>query len=140
MTIRANGVDVDENRYIDSSIWNRIGSRGFVGGKSVFNLQHRHTLMEITFQANEGIQGNVQEINAMLTARIRQLNNSLLFTEPRAAESNNPAWVVLDVLTGWSIQNKRAPRRNRDECGWLLSDQLDLQSFYDFAQHWQSAG
>jgi hypothetical protein len=57
---KSNVPDADENRYIDSSTWNRLGSRGFVGGNSVFNLQHRHTLMEISFQANEGIQGHVQ--------------------------------------------------------------------------------
>ena len=128
--------ETDLNRFIDSSSWTRIGSRGFPSDRAVFDLQHRHSLMEVTFEASEAIQGNVQELNAILTARIRRLDSNLQWLTPNSTtDSDNPAWVVLDILTGWSIQNRRAPRWHTDHCGWLRPEQLDLSSFYSFAQH-----
>lgn len=133
--LKASDPDTDFNRFIDSASWTRIGSRGFPNDSSVLNLQHRHSLLEVEFEANESIQGNVQEINSLVTSRIRRLSYSLDWITPQSVESDNPSWIVLDILTGWSIQNRRAPRWKDDHCGWLHPNQLDLKSFWDFAQH-----
>ncbi len=137
----ASGEEVDENRYIDSSTWSRIGSRGQPNDQAVLNLQHRHTLFECEFEANQSIQGNVQEINALVRPYIRSLRSNGTFYGPSLYDDanetayDNPAWIVLDILLGWTIQNRRAPRFSTDHCGWLQPDQLDLGSFYSFAQH-----
>jgi hypothetical protein len=135
------GNEVNESRYVDSAVWSRLGSRGLPSDKAVLDLQHRHTLLELEFEANESIAGNVQEISATIRPYLRSLRSNNTFFGPSLNDSNgdtaydNPAWVVLDILTGWTIQNKRAPRFTNDHCGWLTPDQLDLGSFYDFAQY-----
>ena len=132
--------EIDDSRYIDDSSWTRLASRGIPQDDAVLNLQHRHTLSELEFEANQAIQGNVQEVSAILRSRLRTWKNGswrgLSFYDADGEYCyNNPAWIVVDILLGYSIQNKRAPRYNLDECGWLRPDQLDLDSFYDFSKH-----
>ena len=136
-----NGEEVDSNRLIDSSTWSRLGSRGQPNDRAVIDLQHRHTLFECEFEANQSIQGNVQEINAIVSPYLRSLRSNGTFFGPSlyddAGETayDNPAWIVLDILLGWTIQNRSAPRFLNDHCGWLQPSQLDLNSFYSLAQH-----
>jgi len=139
-TASADGED-NESRYVDNAVWSRLGSRGIPTDQAVLNLQHRHTLLEVEFEANQSIAGNVQEISGIIRPYLRTLKKDGTFYGPSLYDADgdtaydNPAWVALDILTGWTIQNKRAPRFLADHCGWLTPDQLDLSSFYDFAQH-----
>lgn len=138
--ITRNDDEEPDSRYIDASTWTRLASRGLPDDKAVLDLQHRHTLSEMEFEANQSIQGNVQEVSALLRSRLRTWKGgswrTLTLTDHDGEECHdNPAWIALDILTGYCIQNKRAPRFAGDHCGWLTPEQIDLQSFYDFSVH-----
>ena len=82
----------------------------------------------------------MQQISTILTSALRTWKAGA-WTPPALYDANgvacydNPAWIVADILLGFSIQNKRAPRSHLDHCGWLLPEQLNLDSIYQFAEH-----
>ena len=129
----------DTNQYFNSCYWARIASRGypfqddgsgFENRRGIVNLKRQHTMLELSFEASETIQGNVQQISAVIHSRLRW-HDGVRWKEPVA--SSNPAWVVADLLTGYNAQQIRHPYYLQDDCGYIRADQLDIQSFIDFA-------
>lgn len=87
----------------------------------VLNLDNEHTLIELSLRATEQINGVVQDLNALCKSTLR---NFLSNAHPATyIETNNPAWIVLDILTG-----------NANE-GAILDNQIDISSFIDFANY-----
>ena len=129
--------NTSKNQYFNSAYWTRIASRGYPftdiddGRRSVLNLKRKHTMSEIRLEASENVQGNLNQITGVVTSKLRGHNGSQ-WTEP--TDSRNPAWVVADILTGHRAQQIRYPLDSQDCPGYLSEDQLDLQSFRQFAQ------
>ena len=135
-----------DDRYIDKCTWTRLTSRGYPidepvnGRRGLLNLQKKHTLSEIRFQSSENVQGSVQQISAMCRPYLRWRTRDGGWQEPATAGyiSRNPAWVVLDILTGYSIQNSRDIPVEGDwnfDGGWLRDEQIDFDSFWYLARH-----
>ena len=78
-----------------------------------------HTIYELKIKANEQINGVVQDLSAIASSQLRVYNG----TSFEVKTSNNPAWIVLDVLTGSAT---KVP---------VLDDKIDIDSFYEFAQY-----
>ena len=99
----------------------------------IINMQTRHTLAEVRIPSSEQLSGNVQRVSAMANARIRHRVGGFW----KFSYSNNPAWVALDILTGYSIQNKGIKPKNTfsDDVGWVLLAQIDILSFEQFAEY-----
>lgn len=125
------------NQYFNAAYWSRLASRGYPfmdianGRRSILNLRRRHTLMELRLEASERLQGNINQISAMAVSRLRGHNGSE-WTTP--SNSDNPAWIVADLLTGFSAQQIRYPYDNQDCPGYVKEHQLNMQSFRDFAR------
>ncbi len=77
-----------------------------------------HTWLEVRAQSSEKLSGALNNITAVVTSKLRWHNGTAW--QPKK-ETSNPAWVVLDILTG----------EGNDEP--LRDDQIDFQSFVDFA-------
>lgn len=126
----------DKNQYFNACYWTRIASRGYPfndisdGRRSILNLQRFHTMMELRLEASETIQGNLNQITATATSRLRG-HNGTRWTE--ATGSRNPAWVVADLLTGYHAQQIRYPYDDQDCPGYVTADQIDIESFRRFA-------
>jgi hypothetical protein len=125
-----------KNQYFNACYWTRIASRGYPfnnisdGRRSILNLSRFHTMMEIRLEASETIQGNLNQITATATSRLRG-HNGTSWTEPTG--SRNPAWIVADLLTGYHAQQVRYPYDGQDCPGYVTADQIDLASFRRFA-------
>lgn len=131
----------NSDQYFSSCYWSRIATRGFPSSGdnfssgrdrySILDLKRQHTMMELSFEAAETIQGNVQQISALVHSRLRW-HDGERWQIPEV--TSNPAWIVLDLLTGYSAQQNRYPYSLQDdECGYLRLAQIDIQSFIDFA-------
>lgn len=79
----------------------------------------RHTFMELRIKATGQINGNIQNLSAVCTSVLDTWNGSQWVK----AETNNPAWVFVDILTGEI--NKRPLDKAR----------LDIGSLYEWAQY-----
>jgi len=81
----------------------------------LFESPVTHTLLEFRMVASEKISGNVNNLTAIAHSKLRWFDANL--NEQAPATTRNPAWVVLDILTG-----EANPRP-------LTIDQIDLASF-----------
>lgn len=64
---------------------------------SVVALDKRHTMLEMRVKATEKISGTIQNLNAIATSRLRTTLDGVTF---EVKPTSNPAWIVLDILTG----------------------------------------
>jgi len=131
----------NSDQYFSSCLWSRMATRGFPSTRddisigrdrySILDLKRQHTMMELRFEASESIAGNIQNISAMAYSKLRWHDGDRW--QP-AELTSNPAWIVLDLLTGYSAQQIRYPYSLQDDdCGYLRIEQIDVQSFIDFA-------
>lgn len=123
------------DRIINTARWSRLISHGTSyanNPRSILNLQHRHSMMELRLVASEEVEGNISEINAQVASelryRMRGDNNW------HSMITNNPAWVVADLLTGWSIQNRHHMPRALESVGWVKDTQIDWDDFIKLAE------
>lgn len=133
-----------DDRYVDKCSWVRLTSRGYPitqidGRRGILNLQKRHTMTEVRFQSSENVQGNVQQISATARSYMRWHDGNQ-WREPRVdgAFSRNPAWAVLDILTGYSIQNSQdiyVQNKWDFDGGWIKDEQIDFAAFKALANH-----
>ena len=131
-----------DDRFIESCVWTRLTTRGYPASqvgerRGILNLQKKHTMTEIEFQASGNVQGNVQQISAMVRQYLRWHDGDA-WREPetRPTVSSNPAYIVLDLLTGYSIQNSTdIPAKFDFDGGWISDSQLDFKAFNRFANH-----
>ncbi len=118
---------------INGCTWIKLNSRASKiadDDRSVLNLKKQHTLMELVFEANENISGNVQQVSAMARGEVRTYTTA--WQPPKI--TSNPAWIVLDILTGHSIQNHQdVPSDHLFDGGWIKDDQIDFPAFVSFA-------
>ena len=91
--------------------------KSFKSGK-VINLDRPHTMLELSVVASDKISGIVQNLSAICMSRLRW-HDGVDWQDP--VETRNPAWIVLDILTG--AANKTP----------LRDDQLDLDSWLRLA-------
>ena len=131
-----------DDRYIEDCTLTRITSRGYpvdeVGNRrGILNLKKKHTMTEISFQASGNVQGNVQQISAMVRQYLRWHDGDK-WREPAIGPrySSNPAYIVLDILTGYTIQNSTdIPSKLDFDGGWISDTQIDFKTFKLFANH-----
>jgi len=131
-----------EDRFIEDAIVTKLVSRGYPHSldgerRGILNLKKKHTMTEVQFEASGNVQGNVQQISAMVRGAMRWHDGqkwkppSLM---PR--HSGNPAYVVLDLLTGYKIQNSTdIPADINFDGGWISDGQIDFRTFHEFAKH-----
>ena len=131
-----------DDRFVERCTMTRITSRGYPADqigerRGILNLKKKHTMTEVQFTASENIQGSVQQINAMARSYLRWHKDGQ-WQEPTVNPrvSSNPAWIVLDILTGYSIQNAPAvPSKIDFDGGWITDAQIDFVTFKHFADH-----
>jgi hypothetical protein len=85
----------------------------------VLNLKRPHSMIELSFVANDKVNGVVDNLNAIAWSRLRSCTAS---GWGPIRESCNPAHIALEILTG------KASRKP------LLDSQIDFPSFYRLAQ------
>ena len=131
-----------DDRYIEKCSMTRLTSRGYpvnsIGERrGILNLKKKHTMTELQFQASGNVQGNVQQISAMVRQYLRWHDgNRWREPEVRPKISSNPAYIVLDILTGYSIQNSTdIPSKLDFDGGWISDSQIDFKTFKLFADH-----
>ena len=131
-----------DDRFIENCTLTRITSRGYpvddIGERrGILNLKKKHTMTELQFQASGNVQGNVQQISAMVRQYLRWHDgNAWQPAEVRPKISSNPAYIVLDILTGYTIQNSTdIPSKLDFDGGWISDAQIDFQAFKLFADH-----
>jgi len=78
----------------------------------------RHTFLEVKIRATNQLNGTIQNLSAEVSSVLDVWNGSAWVKQ----ETNNPAWVATDILTGQI--NRRALNKNR----------LDTASFLAWAQ------
>lgn len=83
-------------------------------------LDHPHTLIEMQVQSSERLTGNVDNLSAFVSRRIRTIDQNGFL--PNIIETSNPALIALDILTN---EANREPLRD---------DQIDFASFYRLAE------
>lgn len=111
--ITANSTD---SRLINGTSWSLLRS---FKNDTVLDLDTEHGILELSLRATEQINGVVENLNAICSSKLRVYNGasfSYQFT-------NNPAWVVLDILTGTA------------NAGAIQDTQIDLDSFLEFADY-----
>jgi hypothetical protein len=131
-----------DDRYIEKCSLTRLTSRGYpineLGERrGILNLKKKHTMTELQFQASGNVQGNVQQVSGMVRQYLRW-HDGIQWREPeiRPAISSNPAYIVLDILTGYSIQNSTdIPSKLDFDGGWISDKQIDFRTFKLFADH-----
>ena len=64
---------------------------------TVVNLQKKHTMLEMKIIASEKIQGTVQNLSGICHSVLRTTTDGVNF---KKEATRNPAWIVLDILTG----------------------------------------
>ena len=82
-------------------------------------LDHPHTLLEMQVQSSERLTGNVDNLSAFVSKRIRTIDENGFVDD--LIETGNPALIALDILTN---DANREPLRD---------DQIDFASFVDLA-------
>lgn len=92
--------------------------RSFIDDISL-DLDTEHTLLELNIKANEQINGVVENLNAIAKSKLRTWKG----THFRSEFSTNPAWIVLDILTGTA------------NAGAISMNQIDLAGFLRFANY-----
>ena len=131
-----------DDRYIEKCSLTRLTSRGYpvnqIGERrGILNLKKKHTMTELSFQASGNVQGNVQQISGMVRQYLRW-HDGTNWREPNVGPrySSNPAYIVLDILTGYSIQNSTDIQSKLDfDGGWISDSQIDFATFKLFADH-----
>jgi len=104
---------IDDSKKLNTSILTLVKSWRESG--DLVKSTAPHTLLEMRMVASEKISGNVTNLTAIATSKLRWFDSNL--NEQAPAVTRNPAWIVLDILTG-----SANPRP-------LLLDQVDLASF-----------
>ena len=69
----------------------------------------RHTFLELKIRATNQLNGNIQNLSAVLTSILERYNGTTWVKEP----SNNPAWIYADILTG-QVNKKALPKSRLD--------------------------
>ena len=131
-----------DDRFVENAAWTKLVSRGYpiteVGERrGILNLAKKHTLSEVQFQASGNVQGNVQQISAMVRAHLRW-HDGKKWRQPsnQMRHSGNPAYAVLDLLTGYSVQNSTDIPVDKDfDGGWISDAQIDFRAFKALADH-----
>lgn len=131
-----------DDRYVEKCSLTRLTSRGYpvdeLGERrGILNLKKKHTMTELQFQASGNVQGNVQQVSGMVRQYLRWHDgDSWQPAEVRPKISSNPAYIVLDILTGYSIQNSTdIPAKLEFDGGWISDSQIDFKTFKLFADH-----
>jgi hypothetical protein len=110
--------DPDESKATDGvhqSVW--TGLRTFTNEAPV-NFQEQHTFLECQFKATERLSGTIDNVNCLATSRL------LVYTTPTTSSvvpTRNPAWIIMDILTGTATPLP------------VPLNRLNIQSFIDFA-------
>ena len=131
-----------DDRFIENATWTKLTSRGYPiteagERRGILDLKKKHTMTEVQFQASGNIQGNVQQISAMVRAHLRWHDGNQ-WRQPSNMPriSGNPAYVVLDLLTGYSVQNSTDIPIDKDfDGGWIADAQIDFKAFKSLADH-----
>jgi len=108
--------DSTSSRILDTTNWTLL--RSFLDD-TVLDLDTEHSIFELNLRATEQINGVVENLNALCTSKVRVYDGSSFTNE----FTSNPAWVVLDILTG--VANE----------GALDDSQIDLSNFLTFANY-----
>lgn len=108
--------DSDDNQLINKSYWGLFRS---FERDTPLDLDTEHSLLELALTANEQINGVVENINALCKSKLKTWNGASFETKT----TNNPAWIVLDILTGSAND------------GSISINQIDLASFKAFADY-----
>lgn len=87
---------------------------------TVMELDHDHTVLELSLKANEQINGVVENLNAICMSKLKVYTHQDRYT---IEKSNNPAWVVYDILTGSA------------NAGAIKENQIDLTTFLNFSYY-----
>lgn len=69
---------------------------------NVLNLTRPHTMLEMLVQANNKLNGVVQNLSTYATSILRTTTNGTTFIE---IPTRNPAWICVDIMTGVSTPN-----------------------------------
>ena len=140
--ITRNTDDANDNQIIDGASWQRLVSLGSHIGDDPYgllNLQKQHTLYEMKYIASETLSGNIQKLNARAVAALRHFDAAGNFIFFRVGNNpGNPANIVMDILTGYSIQNhedKVGDDWQGFDGGWIKDAQIDFPSFVAFRDH-----
>ena len=108
--------DDSKNRTTNQTNWTLL--RSFEDDK-VLDLDTNHTLIELSLKANEQINGVVDNLNSLCKSKLNIWTGSNFINDT----TDNPAWIVLDILTGSA------------NAGGIQIDQVDLDSFKAFADY-----
>jgi hypothetical protein len=107
--------ETSENKYLDEVALTTIKS--YKDG-SVVALDKRHTMLEMRVKATDKLSGTIQTLNGIASSVLRTTEDGITFANKA---TSNPAWIVLDILTGEG--NKRP----------IPDDLIDWQSFIRLA-------
>lgn len=95
------------------------------------NVKKLHTMLEMNVRATDQLNGVVQNLSAVAVSVLQVTNNGVDFWW---AETRNPAWIVLDILT--SEKNPRPLSRSQvDWPAWI-----HLANVCDTPRYWNIAG
>lgn len=83
------------------------------------NFRTYHSMYELKIKANEQINGVVQNLNAICTSKLNVYDGADFNIE----FTNNPAWIVLDILMGSASKYP------------MVLDKIDINSFKVFADY-----
>lgn len=101
--------------------------RSYKGAKPL-NVSKRHTMLEMNVRATDQLNGVVQNLSAIAVSVLWVTNDGVNFWQ---AETRNPAWIVLDILT--SEKNPRPLSRAQvDWPAWIhLANVCDTQRYWN---------
>jgi hypothetical protein len=97
----------------DRAVWSALTSRF---DTSPINTKFRHTFVELKIRATNQLNGRVENFSALATS-VLEVYDDVADTWNKEL-SNNPAWVLAELLTG--PVNKRAVSKNRLDTASLL--------------------
>lgn len=82
---------------------------------NVLNLTRPHTMLEMFVQANNKLNGVVQNLSTYATSILRTTTDGVTFVEK---PTRNPAWICVDIMTGVSTPNP-LPDNMIDWASWI---------------------
>jgi len=114
--VRRSGAESTNTRILDQL---QITSIETLKNETPVVLDHPHTLLEMQVQSSERLTGNVDNLSAFVSKRIRTIDENGFIDD--LIETGNPALIALDILTN---EANREPLRD---------DQIDFSSFVELA-------
>ena len=114
--VKRSGAESTNTRILDQL---QITSIETLKNESPVVLDYPHTLLEMQVQSSERLTGNVDNLSAFVSKRIRSINENGFING--LIETGNPALIALDILTNGA---NRSPLRD---------DQIDFSSFVELA-------